>query len=231
MPPRAVRPPPPYDVPDDRHTRAHTPRPPQRRHRALLVLVLLAGLFGMHALAPGGGTGHAGHAMAAHHSVAVTAPDDRPDAAGHLWWSPAAPRRPQPRLGRAGQRPAAAACRAPTRWPSPRRPPARAPVRPRRRKRARAPPDLAEPNSCGSRGRRLAAHPARTQCAVRVAVVPTRARNPFRTAGVPPMTDRSPTSRSLAGRSPDPPSPRPACRPRRGRRDRRHVVPGRLRRR
>ncbi|MFF7366290.1 DUF6153 family protein [Streptomyces tricolor] len=63
--------------------RAHTPRPPRRRHRALLVLALLAGLLGMHGLAPGGGTGHAGHAMAAHHSVAVTAPDDCPDGAGH----------------------------------------------------------------------------------------------------------------------------------------------------
>lgn len=67
-------------------TRAHAPRPPQRRHRALLVLALLAGLLGMHALAPGGGmahAGHGGHPRAAHGAVAVSAPDDCPDPAGH----------------------------------------------------------------------------------------------------------------------------------------------------
>ncbi|MEV5144724.1 DUF6153 family protein [Streptomyces sp. NPDC052727] len=64
-------------------TRAHAPRPPQRRHRALLVLALLAGLLGMHALAPGGGMAHAGPARAAHGAVAVSAPDDCPDPAGH----------------------------------------------------------------------------------------------------------------------------------------------------
>ncbi|WP_225828983.1 DUF6153 family protein [Streptomyces naphthomycinicus] len=61
-------------------TRAH--RPP-RRHRALLVLALLAGILGMHALAPGGAMGHAGHVRAAYHAVSVTAPDDCPDDAGH----------------------------------------------------------------------------------------------------------------------------------------------------
>ncbi|MGW5495407.1 DUF6153 family protein [Streptomyces olivaceoviridis] len=70
-------------------TRARAPRPPQRRHRGLLVLALLAGLLGMHALAPGGGMAHAGHAghsgpaRAAHGAVAVSAPDDCPDTAGH----------------------------------------------------------------------------------------------------------------------------------------------------
>ncbi|MEW2286846.1 DUF6153 family protein [Streptomyces sp. NPDC047841] len=67
-------------------TRAHAPRPPQRRHRGLLVLALLAGLLGMHALAPGGGmahAGHPGHARAGYGAVAVSAPDDCPDAAGH----------------------------------------------------------------------------------------------------------------------------------------------------
>ncbi|MFJ4521569.1 DUF6153 family protein [Streptomyces sp. NPDC088810] len=64
-------------------TRAHAPRPHLRRRRALLVLALLAGLLGMHALAPGGGMAHAGHARAAHGSVAVTAPDDCPGGAGH----------------------------------------------------------------------------------------------------------------------------------------------------
>ncbi|GGY99253.1 hypothetical protein GCM10010300_48960 [Streptomyces olivaceoviridis] len=67
-------------------TRARAPRPPQRRHRGLLVLALLAGLLGMHALAPGGGMAHAGvsgPARAAHGAVAVSAPDDCPDAAGH----------------------------------------------------------------------------------------------------------------------------------------------------
>ncbi|MFF3741204.1 DUF6153 family protein [Streptomyces sp. NPDC002566] len=40
-----------------------SPRPPLGRWRALLVLGLLAGLFGMHALAPGGGLHeHAAHA-------------------------------------------------------------------------------------------------------------------------------------------------------------------------
>ncbi|MEU6671894.1 DUF6153 family protein [Streptomyces sp. NPDC046727] len=66
-------------------TGTHAPRPPQRRHRALLVLALLAGLLGMHALAPGGGMGHAGagHERAAHGAVVATAPDDCPDGAGH----------------------------------------------------------------------------------------------------------------------------------------------------
>ncbi|WP_208030941.1 DUF6153 family protein [Streptomyces cyanogenus] len=64
-------------------TRAHAQRPPRRRHRALLVVALLAGLLGMHALAPGGGIAHAGHAPAAHTAVSVTAPDDCPDGAGH----------------------------------------------------------------------------------------------------------------------------------------------------
>ncbi|MEU2421455.1 DUF6153 family protein [Streptomyces sp. NPDC007851] len=41
------------------------PRPPHRRWRALLVLGLLTGLLGMHALAPGGLVGgHGGHERA-----------------------------------------------------------------------------------------------------------------------------------------------------------------------
>ncbi|MFF8731504.1 DUF6153 family protein [Streptomyces sp. NPDC015171] len=60
----------------------HAPRPPLRCP-GLLVLGLLLGLLGMHALAPGGGMGHAGPMRAAHGAVAVGAPDDCPDGAGH----------------------------------------------------------------------------------------------------------------------------------------------------
>ncbi|MFE0509429.1 DUF6153 family protein [Streptomyces sp. NPDC058964] len=52
-----------------------SPRPPLRRWRALLVLGLLAGLLGMHALAPGGAMGHSEHARAAHMVVEITAVD------------------------------------------------------------------------------------------------------------------------------------------------------------
>ncbi|WP_150135674.1 DUF6153 family protein [Streptomyces hyaluromycini] len=48
-----------------RPTEQPTPRPPYRRWRALLVLGLLTGLLGMHALAPGGVMGmHGGHERA-----------------------------------------------------------------------------------------------------------------------------------------------------------------------
>ncbi|MFD5544025.1 DUF6153 family protein [Streptomyces sp. NPDC127079] len=52
-------------------------RPPHRRWRALLVLGLLAGLLGMHALAPGGVMGHHGAPERAlpHTAVTVTAYD------------------------------------------------------------------------------------------------------------------------------------------------------------
>ncbi|GGN35382.1 DUF6153 family protein [Streptomyces fuscichromogenes] len=49
-----------------RPTEQPAPRPPYRRWRALLVLGLLTGLLGMHALAPGGVLGpHGGHQQAA----------------------------------------------------------------------------------------------------------------------------------------------------------------------
>ncbi|MEU4926229.1 DUF6153 family protein [Streptomyces yokosukanensis] len=61
--------------------------PPQRRRRGLLVLALLLGLLGMHALGPGGGTAHAGHGRPEHHStlstVAAAGQDDCADADGH----------------------------------------------------------------------------------------------------------------------------------------------------
>lgn len=58
----------------------------------LLVLAVLVGLLGMHALGPGGGPGHAEHGgpepgRPAHHTatatVASAARDDCPDADGH----------------------------------------------------------------------------------------------------------------------------------------------------
>ncbi|MEU0005953.1 DUF6153 family protein [Streptomyces sp. NPDC006314] len=69
-------------------TRPHASRPPQRRRRALLVLTVLAGLLGMHALAPGGGMGHpehtrSAHTRSAHMAVAVGGPDDCPGGDGH----------------------------------------------------------------------------------------------------------------------------------------------------
>ncbi|GGW44328.1 hypothetical protein GCM10010503_21420 [Streptomyces lucensis JCM 4490] len=67
-------------------TGPYVSRPP-RRHRALLVLAVLAGLLGMHALAPGGGMGHrmgqAEHARSAHMTAAVAAQDDCPGGEGH----------------------------------------------------------------------------------------------------------------------------------------------------
>ncbi|MEU7424632.1 DUF6153 family protein [Streptomyces sp. NPDC048362] len=58
-------------------TRQHPRRPPRRRHRALSVLAVLIGLLGMHALAPGGGTGHPGHhPPSAHVAVALDAMGD-----------------------------------------------------------------------------------------------------------------------------------------------------------
>ncbi|AYN43968.1 hypothetical protein D9753_30870 [Streptomyces dangxiongensis] len=107
------------------------------------MLAVLAGLLGMHALAPGGGMGHAGHVRAAHGTVAVTAPDDCPDGDGHCGGhrphhaDPACasgavdggPQLPPPVPG-----PAHAAAPAPCPPPGP----ATAP------EGARAPPDLAE---------------------------------------------------------------------------------------
>ncbi|MEU8033646.1 DUF6153 family protein [Streptomyces sp. NPDC049099] len=66
-------------------TAPYAPHPPQRRWRALLVLAVLAGLLGMHALAPGGGTGRAEHGRSAHltGTVVVSAQDDCPGGDGH----------------------------------------------------------------------------------------------------------------------------------------------------
>ena len=124
-------------------TRAHTPRPPRRRHRALLVLALLAGLLGMHALAPGGGMGHAGHPRAAHGEVAVTAPDECPGGSGHCGGHRlhhADPSCASGALDGGPQLPAPAPgpVTAPAPAPCPRSGPATAPDS------ARAPPDLAE---------------------------------------------------------------------------------------
>ncbi|MFD4791518.1 DUF6153 family protein [Streptomyces sp. NPDC058459] len=58
-----------------------TPRTPLRRAPGLLVLAVLAGLLGMHALPPAGGTGHPGHADTVHAGVVIDAPGDCPD--GH----------------------------------------------------------------------------------------------------------------------------------------------------
>ncbi|MFG2817463.1 DUF6153 family protein [Streptomyces sp. NPDC048410] len=56
-------------------------RPPLRRSPGLLVLAVLAGLLGMHALAPVGGTGHPEHTHARHAGAVIDAPGDCPD--GH----------------------------------------------------------------------------------------------------------------------------------------------------
>ncbi|MEV6833433.1 DUF6153 family protein [Streptomyces sp. NPDC051133] len=64
-------------------TGPHAAPPPPRRWRALLVLSVLAGLLGMHALAPGGGMGHAEHMRSAPRAVAVSAPDDCAGGDGH----------------------------------------------------------------------------------------------------------------------------------------------------
>ncbi|MFF4575561.1 DUF6153 family protein [Streptomyces sp. NPDC001410] len=64
-------------------TGQHTRQPPPRRLRALFVLAVLAGLLGMHALAPGGDAGHAEHSRAAHTKAAVIAQGDCPQGAGH----------------------------------------------------------------------------------------------------------------------------------------------------
>ncbi|MFG3026318.1 DUF6153 family protein [Streptomyces sp. NPDC048254] len=63
-----------------------TPPPPHRRWRALLVLGLLAGLLGMHALAPGGAVGHggqSGHERVSHMTVMATAYDGCSGDDGH----------------------------------------------------------------------------------------------------------------------------------------------------
>ncbi|MEU6198734.1 DUF6153 family protein [Streptomyces sp. NPDC047061] len=60
------------------------PRPPYRRWRALLVLGLLAGLLGMHALAPGALGMHGGHEQAVSRAaVTVSAYDGCSDDDGH----------------------------------------------------------------------------------------------------------------------------------------------------
>ncbi|MER6533524.1 DUF6153 family protein [Streptomyces sp900105755] len=66
-------------------TEQTAPRPPHRRRRALLVLGLLAGLFGMHALAPGGLMGMGGgHERAVPRpGVVVTAYDGCSGDDGH----------------------------------------------------------------------------------------------------------------------------------------------------
>ncbi|MEU1402978.1 DUF6153 family protein [Streptomyces sp. NPDC005728] len=65
-------------------TGQHPTRPLLRRCRALFVLAVLAGLLGMHALAPGGGGAHTMHAGPAHTRVImVTAQDDCPEGDGH----------------------------------------------------------------------------------------------------------------------------------------------------
>ncbi|WP_406433073.1 DUF6153 family protein [Streptomyces sp. NBC_00631] len=68
-----------------RTTEQPAPRPPCRRRRALLVLGLLAGLLGMHALAPGGVMArHGGPERAlSHAAVMVTAYDGCSDDDGH----------------------------------------------------------------------------------------------------------------------------------------------------
>ncbi|MEU2065217.1 DUF6153 family protein [Streptomyces sp. NPDC013455] len=124
-------------------TAPHAPRPPQRRHRALLVLAVLAGLLGMHALAPGGGVVHAGHGRAAHGVVAVMAADACPGDDGHCGGHGphhADPTCASAAVGGGPQQPALApdpvAVPAPAACPRSR--PATAPDG------ARAPPDLAE---------------------------------------------------------------------------------------
>lgn len=64
-------------------TTAQHLRRPLRRHRALSVLALLIGLLGMHALAPGGGAGHAEHPRGTHMAVVLDAVDDCPGPDGH----------------------------------------------------------------------------------------------------------------------------------------------------
>ncbi|MFJ8493364.1 DUF6153 family protein [Streptomyces sp. NPDC094038] len=70
-----------------RPTEPPAPRPPYRRLRSLLVLGLLAGLFGMHALAPGGVMGtamHGGHERTVTRAaVVVTAYDGCSGDDGH----------------------------------------------------------------------------------------------------------------------------------------------------
>ncbi|MFJ9566651.1 DUF6153 family protein [Streptomyces fuscichromogenes] len=60
-----------------RPTEQPAPRPPYRRWRALLVLGLLTGLLGMHALAPDGIPGpHGGHRPAASATTVTVTTDD-----------------------------------------------------------------------------------------------------------------------------------------------------------
>jgi hypothetical protein len=66
-----------------RPTEQPAPRPSYRRWRALLVLGLLAGLLGMHALAPGGVMGHGGHERVSHMTVMATAYDGCSGDDGH----------------------------------------------------------------------------------------------------------------------------------------------------
>ncbi|MGW3951619.1 DUF6153 family protein [Streptomyces sp. NPDC004752] len=55
------------------------PYPPPRRWRVLLVLGLLAGLLGMHALAPGGAAASPAHGPAPSATAVVAADPDCPD--------------------------------------------------------------------------------------------------------------------------------------------------------
>ncbi|MEU6610021.1 DUF6153 family protein [Streptomyces shenzhenensis] len=106
------------------------PSPPPRRWRVLLVLGLLAGLLGMHALAPGGAVAHQGHGPGPRGTAVVAAEPDCPDdgncgghharhadptcASGAVSWGPGLPALvPHPvtavvRADRVGTRPAAA---------------------------------------------------------------------------------------------------------------------------
>ncbi|MFF7982802.1 DUF6153 family protein [Streptomyces sp. NPDC007901] len=66
-----------------RPTEPPAPPPPYRRWRAVLVLGLLAGLLGMHALASGGGMGHGGHERVAHPTAVVAVYDGCSGDDGH----------------------------------------------------------------------------------------------------------------------------------------------------
>ncbi|MEV8603867.1 DUF6153 family protein [Streptomyces griseoviridis] len=52
--------------------------PPAVRWRSVLVLALLAGVFAMHALGPGGGAGHTSAVAPAHRTMTAVAPAHQP---------------------------------------------------------------------------------------------------------------------------------------------------------
>lgn len=62
--------------------------PPPRRYRALLVLTLLAGLLGMHALAPGGAVSRPEHARTGHARPPHMAAAAEATTAGHCPQAP-----------------------------------------------------------------------------------------------------------------------------------------------